>query len=152
MEVDNAMPLYNINVAAELLGISARTLREYEKAGFIKPARFNGNRRFSNNDIEFVKNVRFYLEEIGMSIPALKLLYMTVPCWELKQCKMTDCPAYGNVEEKCWETISKVNMSSTKTCEGCPIFLTYQKNKGMKLHPDNNAGPTCFDVKQDDAA
>ena len=152
MEVEDSKPVYTINVAADILGISARTLREYEKAGFIQPARINGNRRFSNNDIEFVRNVRFYLDEIGMSIPALKLLYMSVPCWKLKQCDIKDCPAYGNTEQKCWEVISKNDMCSERTCEGCPIYLTFEKNKEMKIHPDKSKGPKCFDQKEDDSS
>ena len=65
---------------------------------------------------------------------------------------MTDCPAYGNVEQKCWETISKLDMCSSKTCEGCPIYLTWQKNKGMKMHPDGGTGPKCFEVRDEGAS
>lgn len=142
--IDDSKPIYTINVAAELIGISARTLREYEKAGFIKPARVGGKRRYSNNDLEFIKNVCFYLEEVGMTIPALKVLYMTVPCWEIKQCEMYDCPAYGNFKERCWEVIARHGMFKERACRGCPVFLTYQKNRGMRIHQGKDIGPRCF--------
>ncbi len=143
-ERENAKPVYSIAVAAELSGSSARMLREYEKAGFIKPSRVNGHRRFSDNDIQFIKNVRFYLDEVGMTITGLKLLYLMAPCWEIKQCGQPECPAYGKTEVKCWEAIKEEGMADLKTCEGCPIFLTYDKNHDMKTHQGRDIGPRCF--------
>lgn len=143
-EIENAKPLYSIAVAAELSGASARMLREYEKAGFIKPSRVNGHRRYSNNDIQFIKNVRFYLDEVGMTITGLKLLYLMAPCWEIKQCDMPQCPAYGKTEVKCWEAIQQEGLTGLKTCQGCPIYLTWDKNRDMKIHQDHDIGPRCF--------
>ncbi len=148
-DIDGNTPLYPIGVAAELLGVSPRTLREYEKEGLIKPARRGGKRLFSKNDLEFIRNIRFYLEEVGMTIPALKILYLTVPCWEIKQCEMYDCPAYGNYTEKCWEVIARHKMLKAKACKGCPIFLVHLHSKGMKVYQGKDIPPKCFerDVK-----
>lgn len=143
-EIENSKPLYAIAVAAELSGTSARMLREYEKAGFIRPNRVNGHRRYSNNDIQFIKNVRFYLDEVSMTITGLKLLYMMAPCWEIKQCDQQECPAWHRTDVKCWDAIRDAGLTELKTCQGCPVYLTYDKNSQMKIHQGNDIGPRCF--------
>ena len=148
MDIEKHKPLYSIAVAAELSGSSARMLREYEKAGFIKPARVNGQRRYSNSDIEYIKNVLFYLEKAGMTITGLKILYMMAPCWEIKQCGKSSCPAYGNFSRKCWETISESGLADQYYCEGCSIYLTYQKNKDMQIHQEKAATLSYYDPDQ----
>ncbi|MBB4933782.1 MerR family transcriptional regulator/heat shock protein HspR [Lipingzhangella halophila] len=51
-------PLYTISVAAELAGISARTLRLYERHGLLTPQRTEGGtRRYSDNDIARLRRV-----------------------------------------------------------------------------------------------
>ena len=55
VDVSRNQPVYNISVAAELVGVHPRTLRIYEETGLIIPARTEGNTRlFSNADIEAV--------------------------------------------------------------------------------------------------
>lgn len=144
IDIDSAKPLYAMAVAATLTETTPRMLREYEKAGFIKPARVNGQRRYSNNDIQFIKNIKFYLDESGMTINGLKLLYMMAPCWEIKQCNQPACPAYGNYRQKCWEAIKGSGEANARTCQGCPIHLTYKKNRSMKMHQGKDIGPKCF--------
>lgn len=146
MKVDpeSALPIHTIGAAAGLTRTTARMLREYEKAGFIKPARRNGQRRYSGNDIQFIKNIKFYLEEVGMTITGLKLLYMMAPCWEIKQCNRPECPAYHNCGAKCWEVVKNSGGGNGRTCEGCPIYLTSVKNRKMRIHQGKDFGPKCF--------
>jgi len=118
-------------------------LREYEKAGFIKPIRVNGQRRFSNNDIKYIKNILFYLEDVGMTITGLKLLYMMVPCWEIKQCGDENCPAHGVHNKSCWELVNGVGQGLMRQCEACPIYLTNEKNIEMKIKQDKGSLPKC---------
>lgn len=136
------MPVYTIAVASGLTRSTPRMLREYEKAGFIKPGRVNGQRRYSGNDIQFIKNVKFYLEEVGMTMTGLKLLYMMAPCWEIKQCNQPDCPAYHNCCDPCWVAVKK--SGGGRTCQGCPIYLTSAKNRKLKIHQGRDLGPRCF--------
>jgi hypothetical protein len=149
LDVDSSKPLYSINVAADLIGVSPRTLREYEKAGFVKPVRVNGNRRYSNNDIQFIKNITFYLNEVGMTMTGLKLLYMMTPCWKIKNCGIEECPGYGNYHKKCWEAVKGHDNCNWRTCQGCPIYLVHEKNRGMKIQQDRDIGPKCFIRSQD---
>jgi hypothetical protein len=47
--------LFPISVATELTGIGAHTLRGYERAGLLRPARTDGGvRRYSGNDLAIV--------------------------------------------------------------------------------------------------
>lgn len=142
MDIENNKPLYSIAVAAELTSSSPRMLREYEKAGFLKPARINGQRRYSNNDIMYIKNILFYLENVGMTINGLKLLYMMAPCWKIKQCGESECPAYGNFQQKCWNIVGS-EAALKWQCEGCPVFLTSQKNQSMKIYQGKGSLPKC---------
>ena len=124
LDIESSKPIYTIEVASQIVGIGQRMLREYEKAGFIKPARINGQRRYSQNDIQFIKNVRFYLEEVGMTITAL--------------------PAYHNCKEKCWEAIKNNDNCDVRTCKGCPIYLVKQTNMDLKIFQGKAIGPKCF--------
>ena len=144
LNIESSRPLYSIGVAAEILGISARMLREYEKAGLIKPARIGGKRNYSNNDLHFIMNIKFYLEDVGMTITALKVFYLSAPCWQIKQCGQKNCPAYHNCDVKCWEVIKGHDSCDARTCKGCPIYLVYKNNKGLKIYEGKDVGPKCF--------
>ena len=48
--------LFPISVVTELTGIGAHTLRGYERAGLLRPARTDGGmRRYSSNDLALVR-------------------------------------------------------------------------------------------------
>jgi MerR family transcriptional regulator, heat shock protein HspR len=50
--------LYPISVVTELTGVSAHTLRGYERAGLLTPARTDGGtRRYSNNDLDQLRRI-----------------------------------------------------------------------------------------------
>lgn len=50
--------LYPISVVTELTGIGAHTLRTYERAGLLTPARTNGGtRRYSDNDLVRLRRI-----------------------------------------------------------------------------------------------
>jgi MerR family transcriptional regulator/heat shock protein HspR len=80
------VPVYPIGVAARLLGVHPRTLRIYENEGLIDPAHIGSRRLFSTNDIQWIRCLRSYIHEEGISIPGLKKLLSLVPCWEVANC------------------------------------------------------------------
>jgi DNA-binding transcriptional MerR regulator len=50
--------LYPISVVRELTGIEAHTLRGYERAGLLAPARTaGGSRRYSGNDVDRLRRI-----------------------------------------------------------------------------------------------
>jgi MerR family transcriptional regulator/heat shock protein HspR len=77
VDVSRDQPVYNISVAAELVGVHPRTLRIYEETGLIIPARTEGNTRlFSNADIEILQHIRFLIQEKGLNLAGVKLILM----------------------------------------------------------------------------
>ena len=62
-------PLYSISTAAELAGVHPQTLRSYESAGLIKPARTaGGTRRYSDADLTRVRLIQQTASEYRMSL------------------------------------------------------------------------------------
>jgi MerR family transcriptional regulator, heat shock protein HspR len=50
--------LYPISVVTELTGVSAHTLRGYDRAGLLAPARTDGGtRRYSDNDLARLRRI-----------------------------------------------------------------------------------------------
>lgn len=67
-------PLYTMAVAARLTGMHPQTLRKYERAGLISPARPSGNQRlYSDADIERLRRIQHLVEERGVNIAGLEL-------------------------------------------------------------------------------
>src|SRR5574340_1842507 len=91
------MTLSPIGIVAELKGITAQTLRLYEKHGLIKPARRNGNRLYSENNIKWLKCLRELIHNKKISIEGIKKLLEYAPCWEITACsddRKSKCSAY----------------------------------------------------------
>ena len=80
------VPVYPIGVAARLLGVHPRTLRIYENEGLIQPSHAGSRRLFSTNDIQWIRCLRSFIHDEGISIPGLKKLLNLVPCWEVGGC------------------------------------------------------------------
>jgi len=77
VDVSRNQPVYNISVAAELVGVHPRTLRIYEETGLVIPARTEGNTRlFSNADIEILQHIRFLIQEKGLNLAGVKLILL----------------------------------------------------------------------------
>jgi MerR family transcriptional regulator, heat shock protein HspR len=57
-EPDPAAGVYTISVAAELAGVTIRSLRLYERRGLLAPARtIGGTRRFSQDDLHRLRRI-----------------------------------------------------------------------------------------------
>jgi len=57
-EPDPAAGVYTISVAAELAGVTIRSLRLYERRGLLAPARTTGGtRRFSQDDLHRLRRI-----------------------------------------------------------------------------------------------
>jgi MerR family transcriptional regulator, heat shock protein HspR len=68
-------PVYVISVAARLLDVHPQTLRNYERAGFLRPTRTEGRRRlYSAEDIERLRHLIRTVEQYGLNLSGLKLL------------------------------------------------------------------------------
>lgn len=67
--------LYMISVVSEMLGIHPQTLRLYEREGFIKPKRSDGNTRlYSEEDVERLEMVLRLTRELGVNLAGVEII------------------------------------------------------------------------------
>ncbi|ERG65245.1 hypothetical protein L332_12450 [Agrococcus pavilionensis RW1] len=70
--LDETSPIFSIAAAAELAGLHAQTLRQYDRLGLVEPARTAGNtRRYSMRDIGRLKQVQLLSSE-GVSLEGIR--------------------------------------------------------------------------------
>jgi MerR family transcriptional regulator/heat shock protein HspR len=68
-------PLYMISVVAEMLGVHPQTLRLYEREGFIKPSRTEGNTRlYSDSDVEGVRRILHLTRDLGVNLAGVEVV------------------------------------------------------------------------------
>ena len=81
-------PVYTLNVAARLVGLSPRTIRAYEESGLIEPARMGGRetRMFSEQDLQWLQCIRDMIHDEGLTVTAIRRLLDLIPCWEIRHC------------------------------------------------------------------
>ena len=80
-------PLYMISIVAEMFEIHPQTLRLYEREGFIKPDRTEGNTRlYSDADIEEIRRVLHLTRDLGVNLAGVEvILEMRRKMEELRQ-------------------------------------------------------------------
>jgi len=115
-------PLYTIATAAELLGLHPRTLRLYEQAGLIKPARKNNRRFYSNSDLEWVRIVRHLIHDEGLNQQGLRRMLAMVTYTHVVEGQPPEsdaCRQRASRTAPCWDHPSADNTA----CHSCPIYL-----------------------------
>jgi len=66
-------PVFVISVAAELAGMHAQTLRQYDRLGLVSPGRTaGGGRRYSPRDVELLREVQRLSQEDGVNLAGIK--------------------------------------------------------------------------------
>ncbi len=67
-------PVYVISVAAQISGLHAQTLRQYDRLGLVSPGRTpGGGRRYSLRDIELLREVQRLSHE-GVNLEGIRRL------------------------------------------------------------------------------
>src|SRR5512133_406376 len=73
---DPGRPVYVISVAAGIVSVHPRTLRIYEEAGLVCPARTPTNiRLYSENDIRRVMWIRHLQQNLGVKLAGVRILF-----------------------------------------------------------------------------
>src|SRR3979409_2152196 len=68
-------PAFVISVAARLVGVHEQTLRYYERAGLLEPARSKGRiRLYSLYDLERVRQIRRLTDEMGVNLAGVEVI------------------------------------------------------------------------------
>jgi MerR family transcriptional regulator/heat shock protein HspR len=66
-------PIYAISAAAQLAGIHAQTLRQYDRLGLVTPSRTRGGgRRYSVRDLKMLAEVQRLSQEEGVSLAGIR--------------------------------------------------------------------------------
>src|SRR5919199_5587918 len=66
-------PVFVISVAAELAGMHAQTLRQYDRLGLVSPGRTaGGGRRYSPRDVSLLREVQRLSQEDGVNLAGIK--------------------------------------------------------------------------------
>ena len=117
----NRRPLYSISIASELLDVHQQTLRIYEDKGLLIPARRNTRRFYSNQDLSWIRIVRFLLHEKRVCITGLRRMLGLIPCWEVLDCAADvkeACPRSDQRRNPCWLIAPRVD----EMCYRCPVY------------------------------
>ncbi|MES2210652.1 MAG: MerR family transcriptional regulator [Chloroflexota bacterium] len=73
---DPERPVYVISVAASIVSVHPRTLRIYEDAGLVCPARTPSNiRLYSETDIRRVMWIRHLTQNLGVNLAGVRILF-----------------------------------------------------------------------------
>ena len=69
---DDDTPVFVISVAAQLAGMHAQTLRQYDRLGLVSPSRTRGGgRRYSGRDVALLREVQRLSQE-GVSLAGIQ--------------------------------------------------------------------------------
>jgi MerR family transcriptional regulator/heat shock protein HspR len=87
MVYENDQALFIISRIAKMLGIHPQTLRLYEREGFIKPARTQGNTRlYSQQDVEKLRVILHLTRECGVNLAGVQVILSMRHKLEQLQC------------------------------------------------------------------
>jgi len=71
--MDEDEPLYGMAVAARLTRMHPQTLRKYERAGLLRPARRGNQRLYSSADVQRLRRIRYLVEDRGLNVAGLEM-------------------------------------------------------------------------------
>jgi MerR family transcriptional regulator, heat shock protein HspR len=72
-ELPEDAPVFVISVAAELAGMHAQTLRQYDRLGLVTPGRtVGGGRRYSARDVALLREVQRLSQDEGVNLAGIK--------------------------------------------------------------------------------
>ncbi|HYO85002.1 MAG TPA: helix-turn-helix transcriptional regulator [Dermatophilaceae bacterium] len=70
---DDDTPVFVISVAAQLAGMHAQTLRQYDRLGIVSPSRTRGGgRRYSSRDLARLREVQRLSQQEGVSLAGVQ--------------------------------------------------------------------------------
>jgi len=72
-ELPDDAPVFVISVAAQLAGMHAQTLRQYDRLGLVSPGRTGGGgRRYSARDVALLREVQRLSQDEGVNLAGIK--------------------------------------------------------------------------------
>ena len=106
MESRRDSPTYPIGIAAQQVGLSARTLRVYEQEGLLRPARraAGDQRLYSEQDLIWIRCISELIHGHSLTTAGIRRLLDLIPCWEIKHCP-------PDVAERCAPSLNIPDMA-----------------------------------------
>jgi len=72
-ELPEDAPVFVISIAAQLAGMHAQTLRQYDRLGLVSPGRTGGGgRRYSARDVALLREVQRLSQDEGVNLAGIK--------------------------------------------------------------------------------
>jgi MerR family transcriptional regulator/heat shock protein HspR len=71
--IPDGEPVYTIAVASRLTGMHPQTLRKYERAGLLRPARAGQQRFYSPSDLDRLRRIQYLVEERGLNVAGVEM-------------------------------------------------------------------------------
>jgi MerR family transcriptional regulator/heat shock protein HspR len=87
-------PVFVISVAAQLAGMHAQTLRQYDRLGLVTPGRtVGGGRRYSARDVALLREVQRLSQDEGVNLAGIKRIIELESHVEALQAKVAELAA-----------------------------------------------------------
>jgi len=129
-------PVLTIGMAARELRVAVQTLRMYEGAGLILPARSSSGRRlYSMKDMEKLRCIRNLITKEGLNINGIRKVLSLIPCWQYKGGIDEDClncQAYREAIGPCWNVPNVGKKCRQADCRLCGAYQIYLSCKNIK--------------------
>lgn len=126
--MDEDQGLYTIGTVAELIKEHPETLRVWERNGLIRPDRKGYQRKYSGNDVQRLKFIKYLMDNKGLNIAGVKHLTSMYSCWYKHNCSgggRKNSPVPVNEFKACWKiegTYCFVASDKAEMCKSCEMF------------------------------
>jgi MerR family transcriptional regulator/heat shock protein HspR len=121
-------PCYVISVVSRMVNLHPQTLRYYERAGLIVPARSTGNvRLYSPSDIERLRKICRLTDELGVNLAGVEVIMRLTDTIERLQSELRQSRAPAEAQTKALRQESNPEatlVSSTKASDSPRPFET----------------------------
>ena len=129
-----------IGQVAQMVGLSIKRIREYEKEGLVKPVRgkTSNQRMYGAFEIGRIIQTKKLIHERGLTLAGIKMLLNVAPCWIIFDCKKAkSCPVYKKPYDRCFELKEKSGNKAicAGNCKICPVYMT-RKDRVKPLFPE----------------
>ena len=129
MKINQNAPIFTISTVSEMIGVTADTLRMYEREGLIIPFKKESHHRlYSKADVDRFICIRRILVEKKINIPGIKAMSSLIPCWHILKCSQEDrenCAAYDGDSQPCWTYTLENNICAALDCKECVVYRDY---------------------------
>ena len=123
---------YSIGAVSRVVDLSQKTIRDYEKMGFIKPRRNprTNNRIYLDFEIEQIRQIYRLIHNEGFTLPCIQRLLQLAPCWNVFDCVVKEkCPAYEFAPAPCYETRENKETLCSGSCFQCAVYINRSSKK-----------------------